>query len=188
MMRSSDAYSEVIAYLNSLDENTRRRHPHRLPHERYTESENEFFFTICARHQYFPFIDDILARMIIAALMWYRGHYGWYLFCYCLMPDHLHFILRLPDTERRLINAGARGMLLEGVLEQVGYFKSYTTSQCWWKLGGMGQLWQTSSYDRIIRDNNSAEEAVFYVLNNPLRKNLVEIWDQYPYSAIVDPI
>jgi len=34
---------------------------------------------------------------------------------------------------------------------------------------------------------DSSEDAVRYVLNNPVRKGLVEVWDQYPYAAIVDP-
>ncbi len=54
-------------------------------------------------------------------------------------------------------------------------------------MGGTGPLWQRSSYDRVIRYNKSIEAAVFYVLNNPVRKGLVEDWQQYPYSALVDP-
>ena len=186
-MRYSDAYRELITFLNAGDEEQRRRKLHRLPHEQYTFSENEFFFTICARHLSAPFTNHTLAQMITQSLFWCREHYGWYMFCYCLMPDHLHFIVRLLDAERKQLNAGARGLLMEGILEQVGRFKSYTTSQCWWKLGGQGPLWQKSSYDHVIRYNDSVEEAARYVINNSVRKNMVECWDQYPYAGIVDP-
>ena len=74
----------------------------------------------------------------------------------------------------------------EGVLEHVARFKSFTTTQCWWKIGGHHNLWQKSSYDSVIRYNDSVEDAVAYVLNNPVRKGLVEYWEQYPYAAIVD--
>ncbi len=85
------------------------------------------------------------------------------------------------------INAGARGLVPESILDQIGNFKKYTTTQVWWKHGGQGLLWQKSSYDRVIRYNESVQEAVSYVLNNPVRKGLMKRWDDYPNSSVVDP-
>jgi len=67
--------------------------------------------------------------------------------------------VRLLGEEARLLNAGARGIVAEGILDHLGRFKSFTTQQCWWKQGGAGQLWQTSSYDRVIRYNDSFENS-----------------------------
>ncbi|MHB9134602.1 MAG: transposase [Armatimonadota bacterium] len=186
MMRIADEYEEVIALLKTLGEEEQQRKLHRLPLEQYTMSDCEFFFTICARHHQRPFTDPILARQIIDALLWYRNRHSLRLFCYCLMPDHLHFILKLPDSLRRLRHGGARGIAPEGILDWVGDFKSYTTNQCWWKRGGTNQLWQKSSYDHVIRCNDSVEKAVNYTLRNPERKGLVEDWQDYPYAAIID--
>jgi REP element-mobilizing transposase RayT len=102
------------------------------------------------------------------------------------MPDHLHFIVKLPPREIRYDKAGARRKVPEGILDQVGDFKKFTTTQVWWKYGGAGRLWQRSSYDQIIRYNDSIQAAANYVLDNPVRKGLVEKWQDYPYSAIVD--
>lgn len=30
------------------------------------------------------------------------------------------------------------------------------------------------------------ETAVYYVLENPVRKGLVECWEEYPFAAVVD--
>ena len=81
---------------------------------------------------------------------------------------------------------GVRGIVPEGILDQVGTFKRFTTTQIWWKQGGAGRLWQRSSYDHVIRYNKSVEPVVHYVLNNPVRKGLVRDWEDYPYSAIED--
>lgn len=185
-MQSDNEYREVITLLNDGSKEPHERKLHRLPAERYTMSDCEFFFTICARHHKSPFLNNSLARDIIDALLWRKTRHHWRLFCYCLMPDHLHFIVQLPEILRPLRNGGARGVALESILDQVGDFKSYTTSQLWWPKGGNGQLWQNSSYDHVIRYNNSVESAVGYVLNNPARKSLVENWEDYPYAAIVD--
>jgi len=38
----------------------------------------------------------------------------------------------------------------------------------------------------VIRQNDSIEAAVDYVLRNPVRKGLVAEWNDYPYARIVD--
>ncbi len=186
-MDDMEFYRAFIDYLNTRDEEQREHKKHRLPIECYAVSDCEFFLTLCARHLTRPFTNPALATAIIEALLWRKRKHDWALFCYCLMPDHLHFIVQLRSQHDRLVSAGARGVVPEGILDHVGNFKKYTTTQLWWKMGGTGQLWQRSSYDRVIRYNKSIEPAVYYVLNNPVRKGLVQDWQQYPYSAIVDP-
>jgi REP-associated tyrosine transposase len=102
------------------------------------------------------------------------------------MPDHLHCLLSLERHEVSYINGGARVILPEGILNQVAGFKSFTTTQIWWKQGGKGPLWQRSSCDRVIRHNQSIQHAASYILDNPVRKGIVKQWQDYPYSRIVD--
>ena len=103
-----------------------------------------------------------------------------------LMPDHLHFVCRLQDLSGRVMNGGRRGQVIEGVLEQVARFKSFTTKESW-KFGMQGDLWQGSSYDRVLDQERPFERVVEYVLENPARAGLVERWEDWPYSRIVDP-
>ena len=114
-----------------------RRKSHRLSPEVYATTEYEYFFTVCARNQGQLFRNDSLAKKVIESLLWTKDKYNWRLFCYCLMPDHLHFVCRLTDAEVKFVNAGARGVLREGVLDHLARFKSYTTN-CSWKLGSKG--------------------------------------------------
>lgn len=163
-----------------------QRRLHRLPAQVYAYTGHEFYFTVyCARHQRTPFNNPRLANIVIESLLWTRERYGWVLFCYCLMPDHLHFICRLTNREDNTKDAGIRGSQPEGVLDHVGRFKSYTTTASW-KLGFRGSLWQKGSYDRIIDLDKPFEEIVRYILDNPVRMGLVTDWRDWPYSAIVD--
>jgi len=183
----AEDYAALIDYLNTRDVEQRRRKKHRLPVERYSRCDGEFFFTLCARHVGEPFRDTALAEAVVQALLWRRRQHGWDLPCYCLMPDHLHFMVKLPISENRTMNGGTRGMVLEGVLDQVARFKRYTTTQVWWKSNGSGSLWQRSSYDRVLRYDQVLDAVAHYVLNNPVRKGLVERWQDYPHSGIEDP-
>ena len=184
-----DPIEAAIDYLRTEDPELRRRKKHRLPIHSYAQSDHEFFFTLCARHLESPCSNSELARAIVDALLWRKSHHDWMLFRYCLMPDHLHFVVRLPPGEVRFVNAGKRGVVPYGILDQVGEFKSFTSSQIWWKhFDGEGSLWQASSYDRVIRHNDSIEPAIQYVLNNPVRKGLVTDWRSYPFAARIDGV
>jgi len=162
-----------------------QRRTHRLRPNVYAYTGHEFYFTVCARHQRQPFRNQKLATTVIDSLLWTRERYCWSLFCYCLMPDHLHFVCRLTDRDVRVLNAGARGEVPEGVLEHLGRFKSYTTKISW-QFGCTGKLWQKSSYDRVLDLEKPFEDVVQYVLDNPVRKGLVRQWQEWPYSDIVD--
>ena len=102
------------------------------------------------------------------------------------MPDHLHFVCRLSDSESKTINMGRQGSRPKGVLDHLAQFKSYTTNQSW-KLGYKEKLWQKSSYDRVLDMQHPFEEVVQYTLDNPVRKELANEWTDWPYSKIVDP-
>jgi hypothetical protein len=84
------------------------------------------------------------------------------------------------------VNAGARGFQIEGVLDHIARFKSFTTNQSW-KHGLSGKLWQKSSYDRVFDLAHAVEEVVEYTLDNPVRKGLVIDWQDWKYAKIVDP-
>lgn len=163
-----------------------QRKQHRLSPAVYATTEYEYYFTVCARHQGKPFQNRNLADTVVESLLWTKRKYNWLLFCYCLMPDHLHFVCRLTDAEVKLINTGARGMQPKGVLDHLARFKSYTTNRSW-KLGFEGKLWQKGSYDRILDMEKPLEEIIRYTLENPVRKELVRDWEEWPYSRIVDP-
>jgi REP element-mobilizing transposase RayT len=163
-----------------------QRSLHRLSPATYSKTEYEFFFTVCARHQGQPFRNTNLADEVIDSLLWTRKRYSWLLFCYCLMPDHLHFVCRLTTDQVRLVNAGVRGYQIEGVLDHIARFKSFTSKKSW-IYGLSGPLWQRSSYDRIFDLEKPLEKVIEYTLNNPVRKLLAMEWSEWRHSKIVDP-
>ena len=151
----------------------------------YSFTGHEFHFTICSRHQGEPFRNKKLASAVTESLLWTKKRYKWWLFCYCLMPDHLHFVCRLTDAHCRRVNSGIRGFQPESVLDHIARFKSYTTSRSW-EFGFKDRLWQKSSYDRVLDLEQPLEEVLQYVLDNPVRKELVKQWDEWAYSSIID--
>jgi REP element-mobilizing transposase RayT len=171
----------------SEDPECPQRKKHRLPLDVYSAGGVPFFFTLSARQHGTPFTDAALARSVVEALLWRREHHSWTRYCYCLMPEHLHLLVQLPPREPAHIDAGARDLTTQSILEQIAAFQHYTSYRLWRSLGGVGPLWQKSSYDRVLRQDESVEQVAHYILNNPVRRGLVACWEDYPYARIVDP-
>ena len=84
-----------------------------------------------------------------------------------VMPDHVHLLLT-PVIEYEL------SRIMKGV-------KGTTARQINLKRGTFGTIWREESFDRIIRDQKELDEKLNYMLNNPLKKNLVD--DPYNYHG-----
>lgn len=76
---------------------------------------------------------------------------------YCIMPDHVHLLLRIhSDSNGRIISAPT-------VSTVVGSLKRWVAKET-------GQaIWQKSFYDHCIRNKNDYDEIWRYIENNPLK-------------------
>jgi hypothetical protein len=55
-------------------------------------------------------------------------------------------------------------------------------------MGYCGRLWQARFYDHVMRTGEDGRRMAKYILDNPVRKGLVEEAGMYPYSGTPDPI
>jgi REP element-mobilizing transposase RayT len=83
----------------------KRRKQIHLKNFDYGSHEHVFFITICtaARQQYFA--DPKISKVVIDELEHRRTNQEIRLFCYCIMPDHLHILIRLNEnyTKRKVV-------------------------------------------------------------------------------------
>ena len=146
----------------------------RLKHFNYSNPNYVYFLTICARHLSEPFCNTELADEVVDSLHYIRKDKSISLYCYCLMPDHLHMVISPSHTSGSVSNIIQR-------------FKSFTT-KIGWKYGVKGKLWQKSFYDHIIRKEEDLNKICEYILANPVRKGLVAGPDDWRYSDLLDPL
>ena len=92
--------------------------------------------------------------------------YGYQLIAYCLLPDHIHILLQAKDNPKDL-RKFVRG------------FKSYSTKEA------RRKLWQRGFYEHILRKEEKTFEIAKYILNNPVRKGLVEKMEEYPWGELL---
>ncbi len=76
---------------------------------------------------------------------------------YCIMPDHIHLIIRINcDESGRIISAPTLSTV-------VGSLKRWVSKQA------KNSIWQKSYYDHVIRNEQDYCEISEYIENNPLK-------------------
>ncbi len=89
------------------------------------------------------------------------------------MPDHVHMIFT-PQ-----VNFGASEIYsLAEIMDAVKGASAHKINKA---LRRTGRVWQTESFDRALRSSETLDAKVAYVLDNPVRHNLVCTWSDYPW-------
>ncbi len=104
--------------------------------------------------------DARVAAIVRDALLYFHGN-RYRLHAWCIMPNHVHVILRLIP-----------GWSLDKVSHSL---KSFTAKEANKILGRKGSFWQREYYDHIVRNEDEYWRIMEYVLGNPQAAGL-EDW------------
>src|SRR5260370_34068314 len=136
-----------------------------LPHEAplwVDTSQADYFITICCKQRG----KNQLAQSAVADQLFetieYRNKEGiWYAHLALLMPDHVHFLLSFPETEKRMQTI-------------VSKWKE-------WAAKTLKIEWQRDFFEHRLRQEESFREKADYILANPVRAGLVREPEDWPY-------
>ena len=96
----------------------------------------------------------------------------WTVYAAVVMADHVHALVQpLPHPEGGFFDLS---MILHSV-------KSFSVHQINRLRGTEGPLWLDESFDRIVRNEVEFLEKWQYIINNPLKKELVQNPEEYPW-------
>jgi REP element-mobilizing transposase RayT len=87
---------------------------------------------------------------------------------YLFMPDHTHLLLRGESKSAAVLQA------MRSFKQKTGFWLSRSHSPV---------RWQKDFYDHILRKHEAIRKHILYILNNPVRKGLVENWQDYPFKG-----
>ncbi len=85
---------------------------------------------------------------------------------YLFMPDHAHLIIEGCEE-----NANVK-KCMDLFKQKSGY---------WLSQNKIMFRWQHDYYDHIIRNRNDLRRQTKYILNNPVREGIVDVWYEYSY-------
>ncbi len=114
------------------------------------------------------FFDDSDYRLYLSILAEEAGAGGCQIWCYCLMPNHVHLIV-LPDTETALARTiGETHRRYTTVINR----RNRTTGYLW-----QGRFWSAALDERHLAF------ATRYILNNPVDGRSVKSATDWPWSS-----
>lgn len=143
-----------------------RRRPPRMPTIDYSEPYI-YSITFCTADRKGIFGDCKSSQIAIDTIMNYAERHDIYLYVFCVMPDHIHIALH-PEGEQTVIR------YIGDVKGRISYLLH--------KNGIRGSIWQRGFYDHVLRKSEGLEDLIMYILENPVRKGLVDIYTKYPWS------
>jgi len=146
----------------------------RMDPELYTCANLVYFLTIRAYRNRSPLETESLARLALDVLREEQERLECTVFTYCLMPDHLHFLV-----------APRRDGI--SVIDFTHQYKGKTTNRSW-ALGWRGKLWQPRLYDHIVRAEEDLNAIAGYIQDNPVRKELVVDAAEWNWSGSMNPL
>ena len=128
-------------------------------------------FTLCIKNRVNIFIDEAIVSTFVEILKESIKKYECKNYIYLFMPDHLHLILEGISENSDLWGA-------------VKYFKQKTGY--WFSRNCNNVRWQKDFYDHILRKEEDLRKHIRYILDNPVRKGLVENWENYKFKGSID--
>jgi len=119
-------------------------------------------------HQEFIYRDDDDRKLFLELLESTIKRMNWICHAYCLMGNHYHLLIEIPE-----------GILSRGMAWLNGVY----TQKFNRKYGLTGHLFQGRFKSKPIEDNMQFLTAARYVVRNPVEANIVESAEKWPWSS-----
>jgi len=133
---------------------------------RGTTGDATYFVTASTFQKKALLQSERMATLLIETLIGYRDQQKYDIHEFVVMPDHFHVLITPIVT-------------LERALQFIKGGSSFRAG----KVFGVCDLWQTSFYDRRVRDAPEYEAFRQYIHRNPVKRGLASSAEQYVYSS-----
>jgi RecG-like helicase/REP element-mobilizing transposase RayT len=147
-------------------------HRRRLPHFERPWAKYAVAFTTRSRRQLSTKARDIILESIFR---WKDRRYE--LYAACVMPDCVHLLIE-PMIEREEDGGKSIFFSLSKILHSI---KSFTSNQISKIERSNGPVWESESFDRMIRSESDLQEKFRYITRNPWEAGIVTVKEHYPW-------
>ncbi|MFZ5451089.1 MAG: REP-associated tyrosine transposase [Thermodesulfobacteriota bacterium] len=116
-------------------------------------------------------ISEIERKIVLDAIKHFHTIRYW-ITCAVVMPDHVHLLLK------PVVSESGTDFSLSKILQGIKGFSAREINK---SRGTKGVLWLDESYDRIVRDYDEYLEKWNYIRENPVKAELWEGPEDYPF-------
>jgi REP element-mobilizing transposase RayT len=153
--------NKTVGQASRLSERSWKRH---LPH--FQLSEGHYYFITFAtkkRQLLLPSHKDC----VFNAIRFLDGK-KYQLFSAVILNDHVHMIIKPVDTLSKIMHS----------------IKSFTAHEINKLANRQGKVWQDENFDRVIRDEDELLKKTEYVVNNPIKAQLANNYEEYRWLYV----
>ena len=140
--------------------------------KRYQQTKQTHFVTFSCYGRQARLRLPARSNLFVEKLEQTRQRFGFRIYAYVVMPEHVHLLLSEPD--RGLLSAAIHSLKL-AVAKRIPGLGAET--------GEPAQFWQKRYYDRNVRDHEEFVEKLRYIHRNPVQRGLVKRPEDWPWSS-----
>jgi REP element-mobilizing transposase RayT len=144
-----------------------RERQHRLPSTLY-QGYVSVAFTCCVKGHIAIFNDKEVFDIFSDTLLTEASRHYCNVVAYIFMLDHCHILLQGKSETADTLRA-------------IYLFKQRTGF--WFSQHMKNVHWQKDFYDHILNKDDEIDKQVRYILDNPVRKVIVDDWQAYPWKG-----
>jgi putative transposase len=137
-----------------------------IPHRGWT-SCSIYFITASSCDKKLLLQSERMASLLVEVFYHYREQRKFLLHEFVVMPNHFHLLITPAESLERAMQLVKGGFSFRAKRE----------------LKFEGEIWQSSYYDRRVRDSEEYKKIEHYIRQNPVRARLVENAADYPFSS-----
>lgn len=168
MSRHSDglANTDCLLYCSHMELPRRETLPHDVP--AWVDPQKEIYFiTInCEARSINQLALPKISEPLFETVRFRQQKFLWWPQVFLLMPDHLHALMSFPSSGRS--------------------FELIVRKWKEWTAKDLGIRWQRDFFEHRLRQEESRREKADYILQNPVRKHLVNRSEDWPFVYFAD--
>lgn len=133
-----------------------------------------YFFTLVTRNRIKIFNDSESINAFLTAVETIRGYHHFEIIAYCVLPDHIHLLLKLEENDRDFSS-------------RVKEIKKKTT-RLLRQIHGNNEMeiWQNRFWEHTIKDENDLNVHFDYIYYNPVKHGYVDDYKDWEWSSYRD--
>ncbi len=121
------------------------------------------------------FGEKLLAKNEVAIIVYnsllHNHQKDYSVYCFCIMPNHFHIVFRHLENSRDI----------DQIMKSIKGFSAREINKL---LNRKGAIWQSESFDHIVRDEDELYRIINYVIMNPVKAGLVENWRDWNFTYV----
>ena len=149
-------------------------------YRRYFQPGGTYFFTVVT-HNRIPIFKSSIARELLGVTFRAaKERYPFTMEAICLLPDHLHCLWTLPETDQ---NFSIRWSFIKSFFTHRYRPQSDLPVNSSREKRREGSVWQRRFWEHLILDDNDLENHFNYIHYNPVKHGLVQEVEEWKYSS-----